>query len=354
MGLKTAKKAPGPLDIDDPADLRNQQLNALARPRHEFRGGADVWVFVTDTMSPMWEPIRWRPPSLAVAVIAVDNATKSGVSWATLRAIISRIQRIDADTSDEEARTILGRLILSGQIAVIWKNNRLAAGKADPAVLAQLNARFRTAVNFEKLSGWEGGQYLRGYVPIRSDVVVDNSGLTIATGFDLGQTSATELAAVGLTPETERKLAPFVGKSFKKYTRTELVDYLNSLRAPTPQIAKGQADLLDKASHGKHLGYAMSAWNGARAKDVPGFTTLPTPWQTVVLSRFFHAGTISRQTKYASFWSRATTGQWVLAIAALRTADPTYSGRLSEEADYLATNVPPAVIKPPAPKPKAK
>jgi hypothetical protein len=37
---KTVKKALGPLDIDDPNDLFNRQVDAMTRPNPEFRGGA--------------------------------------------------------------------------------------------------------------------------------------------------------------------------------------------------------------------------------------------------------------------------------------------------------------------------
>ncbi|WP_393941438.1 pesticin C-terminus-like muramidase, partial [Shewanella sp. S23-S33] len=44
-----------------------------------------------------------------------------------------------------------------------------------------------TQVNFGFISGLEGGPILQGYVP---DPKNSNSGVTIATGFDLGQRSA--------------------------------------------------------------------------------------------------------------------------------------------------------------------
>jgi hypothetical protein len=335
------------LDIDDPADLRNQQIVALTRPNPEFRGRQHVWVFYARPLSRAWESILWRPGNVTEAAEAVDRARDSNIGWDTLRVIARQVDHIDERSSNDEVRLFLARALASRRLSAIRKNNRAIIGKTDTTVLAQLNGQYRTSVDFERISRWEGGQYLNGYIPIRGGVVYQNSGLTIATGYDLGQVDARELGSVGLDAATLAKLTPYTSMPFRNYTRAELLDYISrTIGAPVPDIPKAQADLLDKSSHGKHLSIAINIWDRAKSSLVPAYRSLPTPWQTVLLSRFFHAGTISRLRRYSRFWTNATAGEWATAIAALRTSDPGFAGRLAEEADYLATNVPAAVVRP--------
>ncbi len=356
MGLKKTKKSvPGPLDIDDPNDLLNRQIDAMTRPNPEFRGGGNVWVFYAGSLTSAWDAHVWHPGAATVAVAAVDRALDSRVDWPTLRRIANQITRIDERTTNDEVRQLLGRAIVSRQLQVIRKNLRGGVGKADPVILAQINGTFRTSINFVMLSGWEGGQYLHGYIPTagKTGIVAGQSGLTIATGYDIGQGGADLLQNAGIDQQTLNKLTPFAGKKFKDKSRAEVLDYVtNTLRVPVPTIAKGQADLLDKESHARHLRAAIRAWNAAKATGVPEFIALPTPWQTVLLSRFFQIGAGANNVGYfRRFWVAATTGEWATAVTLLRTTDPNYSRRYNQEADFLATQLPPAVVKPP-PKPK--
>ena len=59
--------------------------------------------------------------------------------------------------------------------------------KTDPAVYAKLNGEGGTRVDFAYLSRCEGNQALRGYVPLSKGITAGASGMTVATGFDVGQ-----------------------------------------------------------------------------------------------------------------------------------------------------------------------
>jgi hypothetical protein len=96
------------------------------------------------------------------------------------------------------------------------------------------------------------------------------------------------MSSIGLNRETVAKLMPFVSKPFKNYPRATLLDYIsNTLHVPVPDVAKSQADLSDKSSQGKHLAIAINSWDRNKSPLVPAYRSLPAPWQTVLLSRFF-------------------------------------------------------------------
>lgn len=63
-------------------------------------------------------------------------------------------------------------------------------------------------IDYGFLSAREGGRKLDGYVPHSR---VSKSGVTIATGFDLGQRRRSELVALGLPHRLIEQLEPYLG-----------------------------------------------------------------------------------------------------------------------------------------------
>ena len=63
-------------------------------------------------------------------------------------------------------------------------------------------------VDYKFLSNLEGGSKTTGYVPAAS---VSNSGVTIATGFDLGQRGESDLKSLKLDALLISKLKPYLG-----------------------------------------------------------------------------------------------------------------------------------------------
>ncbi len=60
-------------------------------------------------------------------------------------------------------------------------------------------------IDWTFISQHEGGQKLEGYWPGR------NSGVTVATGVDLGQRNMIDLNRLNLTPDLKKKLEPYLG-----------------------------------------------------------------------------------------------------------------------------------------------
>lgn len=97
-------------------------------------------------------------------------------------------------------------------------------------------------IDYKFLSDLEGGSKTSGYVPAAG---VSKSGVTIATGFDLGQRSESDLTTLGLNKILIKKLKPYLGKKSKTS-----VDYLkdNAL-----VITVENATLIDKAVKSAHI-----------------------------------------------------------------------------------------------------
>jgi hypothetical protein len=242
---------------------------------------------------------------------------------------------------------MLAEALVSGRAWMFETSRRPpVAGKAAPAVYARLNTAAGTAVDFAYLSRWEGGQYLRGYVPFSAGVVAGASGMTIATGFDVGQRSEAELAAMDLPPEVVPKLAPYAGLRFTHKTRAQVAAIVPK-RGPIPVLTKTEADEVDRVVHGEYLDAAIAAWNRRRKPGVPAFRDLPSNWQTVLFSRTFHQGTGMPTTAVAQpFYTAATEGRWADAVTALRNYAVTpawYRTRVGQEANLLGTALPPPV-----------
>jgi len=195
-----------------------------------------------------------------------------------------------------------------------------------------INATLGTNVNFAALSRFEGGQLLTGDIPSRNGVVLGRSGVTIATGVDIGQMDAAGVRTLGLPADLEARLLPYAG-----YTRNAAVQRLQEIG--NLNITQEEANLLDDAIMRQHLTAAMTVWDRTRSADAQTFTDLTQAQQTVLFSRTYHQGTDMPQTPIArEFYGAAQSGDWVGAENALRgyrTTEAWYINRVTREANLL-------------------
>ncbi len=247
--------------------------------------------------------------------------------------------------SDDEVITAVATALLTGRAWSIQfpdhKPKSRFIKKTDPAAFAPINPKYGTKVDFAFIASLEGDQWLRGYVPMRKGVVVGRSGMTVASGFDVGQWHLKNLEQDMKLPSTlVTKLKPFVSpNNFKSKTKAQVAEQVGTL-GPVPELTKAEADLCDAAVFGNKLDTALTLWDSGRHHGVPNFTALPSGWQTVWLSRVY-------QGKTSSFGHLALAGSWLPAIAALR-ADTEYPERTNREADLLETELPPPITVPKA------
>jgi len=222
------------------------------------------------------------------------------------------------------------------------KHHRAALLKPDAKTMAAVNAELGTNINFDKLADFEGGQALQGYIPGHTvgvkddaDKVAGRSGVTIATGFDIGQWSVLDLSkTLGLSGALQEKYKRFCGK-----IKQLAIDELESKEL---SVTKPEADETDMKVQRFHLIAAMATWDDD-PKPAKKFTELTMAQQTVVLSRTYHQGIGMPDTKIAqAFYSAAQKGDWEAAEKALRNYPVKakwYQTRVHQEADYLAQDL---------------
>lgn len=165
-------------------------------------------------------------------------------------------------------------------------------------------------IDFDVISKLEGGQQLSGYIPVKDGKVIGQSGVTIATGVDLGQWSLTDFKKLELPEELIKKVEPFLGR--KKESA------LDAIAEQSLEITKEEADLLDKAIYKQIFLRVEELYN----RD--GFSTfeqLPAPAQTVIASvatnRGPAFGTLGGAWK--TLWNYFLNGEWANAKRMLST-----------------------------------
>ncbi len=67
-------------------------------------------------------------------------------------------------------------------------------------------------IDWKFIAAREGAEVLVGYVPMKNGKVFGASGVTIATGFDLGQRNESDLKRLKLSDELFKKLKPYLLK----------------------------------------------------------------------------------------------------------------------------------------------
>jgi len=187
-------------------------------------------------------------------------------------------------------------------------------------------------VDWDFISQQEGGQRLDGYVPINPDgSVVNSSGVTVATGVDLGQRSEAEIRALDIPDTLKDKLAPYANR-----TRDDAATFLDSNPLA---LTTEEADQLDRAVKADALDDIASNYNEATANN-PRFDELPSEAQTVVASVGFQYGA-DLESATPNFWDAVTTQDWESAIRELRNFGDDFPSRRNREADVLEPIVDP-------------
>lgn len=179
-------------------------------------------------------------------------------------------------------------------------------------------------IDYAFLSSLEGGSKTDGYVPAAA---ISRSGVTIATGFDLGQREEAELVRLGFPPHLIVRLKPYLGLQ-GAIAQQHLVHH--PLR-----ISRGEASTIDRAVKSEHVSrlerkYLASAANAQRAT----FYSLPAEAQTVIASVSFQYG-VNLDIRTPRFWRAVTAQDWGLAARELDSFGDAYPTRRRREADLL-------------------
>lgn len=152
------------------------------------------------------------------------------------------------------------------------------------------------------------------------------SGVTIATGCDLGQTTRATLEDYGLNDRALLDtLQPYIG--------LKRDDALLKLFAAPLLITKEQSESLDYAVHGGYLRkYVRPAYDKASTVK---FDDLPNQAQAVVMSVCFQKGCGGVRRDWPKTWKYLTTQDWARASHELQHGFVKYEGRRRMEGKLL-------------------
>ncbi|TFY89005.1 peptidase [Pseudomonas kairouanensis] len=165
----------------------------------------------------------------------------------------------------------------------------------------------------------EGGPATRGYVP---DPEHSRSGVTIGTGFDLGQQKNLNM----LPQDLSDRLAPYLGLIGAKAVARLQTLPLN--------VSAEDARRIDEAYKAPFIERLADQYSKAAASP---FDALPAAMQTVIASVAFQYGNLAVRTP--KFWAQVVAADWKAAESNLRNFGDRYATRRGKEADLLASAV---------------
>lgn len=251
-------------------------------------------------------------------------------------------QQILSEDDDEEDRirkellalmmtgaTLTGDEILSRPLENISIEDMITkVTPMEPQIDQEYGRAMPTTNMFEFLRDVEGFK-ASGYVPQdRRGNPIENSGVTIATGLDLGQQDEDSLRRMNLSDELISIFRPYLGLKRGEAQRF-LLD--NPLR-----LTAEQATFVEESLMSHDFERMSDLWNSTqREEDGIRWDQLDPEKQTVMLSVFRQYGNLPRRTP--KFWRSATQGRWNDAVSELRNFGDKYKTRRNKEADLLET-----------------
>jgi len=203
----------------------------------------------------------------------------------------------------------------------------------DPTGMEGTSARnFKDFDYIHKFVGvQEGGQWLKGYVPNNNGVAIGRSGVTIGSGFDIGQHNAYDLDRIfgkgTQNQDLKDKYSEYLGK-----TKQDAIDYL----AENPlEITKEQADRTDNLVFGNKLGKLEDRYNrlynNSKATGDSSFARLPKEARAVLMSLSYHFGSAPKDVTDAISKGDYTGAAEILT----KMGEEKYTGRRELEANEL-------------------
>lgn len=169
-------------------------------------------------------------------------------------------------------------------------------------------------IDFDFILKQEGFE-TKGYVP---DAENSKSGVTIASGFDLGARKLSDLK--GLPQDIIDLLSPFLG--FQGAEASEI--------APNLEVTEDQAKIINEFAKSEAITRLKSKWENATGTS---FDDLSTEQATVLASVAFQYGDL--ETRTPNFWKQTTSGDWVGAYKNLLKFGDRYTSRRLDEAALL-------------------
>lgn len=183
-------------------------------------------------------------------------------------------------------------------------------------------------VDWTFLERQEGRRVLKGYVPQRSGEVIGKSGVTVATGVDIGQRTREQIATLDLPDALKSKLYPYAG------LRREAA--LKALAEKPLSITEDEAKALDEQVIRKDVRLMAHYYN---QRAIEAFDRIPWQVQTVLASLAINFGPALHVALPQTF-AHACRGDWRAVQGRLENfpgKDPELDARRKREAELMST-----------------
>ena len=176
-------------------------------------------------------------------------------------------------------------------------------------------------VDFDFIKEQEGFK-LDGYIPVdkKTNIPLGESGVTIASGFDIGQRSLKDLS--GLPESIQVKLKPYLGLK-KELAQQKLKEFPIS-------ITDDEAMIVNQFAKEDTMSKLKKRWKEKTGND---FSSLPRNQATPIASVAFQYGNLATETP--NFWNQVTSNDWDGAKKNLANFGDIYGPRRNRELDYL-------------------
>ena len=176
-------------------------------------------------------------------------------------------------------------------------------------------------IDFEFIKQNEGFE-LQGYVPVdKNNKPLGHSGVTIASGFDLGQRCPKDIS--GFYKELKNKLIPYLGLQGE-----EALEVAHNLC-----ITEEEGNKINNFAKRQEIGRLQERWYDTTGSK---FELLPSNKATVIASVAFQYGNLKLKTP--KFWAQITSDDWEAAYSNLLDFGDRYPSRRKREAEYLKTH----------------
>lgn len=210
------------------------------------------------------------------------------------------------------------------QAPVVKQNATARVRQAAPASAPVEADGLPPGVDWEFI-GLKEGNGTEATVPHdRKGRAIENSGVTVGHGFDLGAQDLHELEAFDIPPNLIAKFKPYLG-----VRRQEAIDLLHKMPL---SITEAEQTLIDqkvrtRAYRDTAANFNNSATGGTKFED------LPEEAKTVLVDLWFQYPHPAKS--IPTFWGHATSGRWRDAHRELNDFGDHYHPRRSAEAKHL-------------------
>jgi hypothetical protein len=157
-----------------------------------------------------------------------------------------------------------------------------------------------SAIDVAVITAHEGGNLRNGYVPAVNGIPIDDSGVTIGTGVDLGQQTSSRLLNMGVPQSVVARLNPYFG--------LQGAPAQAFLAAHPVTLSQADVDQLNSAVMSGYFNTTASNFNSANNSGFANFASLPGEAQTVIADLEYNLGELARSAP--NFWNQVTNGRW--------------------------------------------